>query len=167
MAKRVFFVSVFFICVQHLVVYSQSIQRFSFASGAGMNGNTFLLESNIGELVVDTYNSGTNLLTQGFIQNDDFLLGYATNLRAIQGKVFPNPVSSFLHIELELVTYPELSIEVYDMLGKRQILQLNKHFKGSKVVYELNFENINSGFYFVKVISADNRFNEVFKVTKV
>jgi hypothetical protein len=167
MAKRVFIVCVFFICVQQLVVFSQSIQRFSFASGAGMNGSTLLLESNIGELMVDTYNSGTNLLTQGFIQNDDFLLDYTTNLRAIQGKVFPNPVSSFLNLELEMLAYTELSIEVYDMLGKKQTVQINKHFKGSKVVYELNFENINSGFYFVKVISADNRFNEVFKITKV
>jgi hypothetical protein len=150
------------------LMFSQSIQRSAFVSGAGVT-SSLSLQSNIGELIVNTLSSSPNIITQGFIQNDEFFLSTNStiSIKTGEGKVFPNPVSTFLNLELDCPDFEGISIEVFDVFGKRQVIEEHHYFKSNKIVCELNFENMNSGIFFIKVISAYNQFNKVFKITKV
>ena len=161
-------IAIFFFFVSTLT-FSQSVQRTTYFSCSGDYSNigTLQLQSNIGELMAITYNGAQNILTQGFVQPETPVITLTNNIALQEGNAFPNPVITKLTIELNLIDYTDITIEVYDILGKSQVLDIAKGFSNNQESYQLNFEKINPGIYFIRISSARSQFNKMFKVNKV
>ncbi|CAN5463282.1 hypothetical protein BH10BAC1_BH10BAC1_10500 [soil metagenome] len=159
------FVLLFFI---NGVVFSQSIQREVFSSAGNYNSTTtFSLQSNIGELMSSTFTNTTAVLSQGFVQSDQLFTNLASiDFSLVYGNAFPNPVADNLSIEFYALDCSDVVIEVYDILGKMQILETSNGFLNEKYRCDLNFNKITSGIYFVRVSSLKNNYSQIFKVTK-
>ncbi len=165
MYKYVLSIILLFCCT---LIFSQSIQRSTSFSSSGSYANigSLQLQSNIGELMITTYSGTQNMLSQGFVQPDQLILTLSdNNTNTIEAKVFPNPVINRLFIEIN--TVDNYTIEVYDVLGKKQIIDVAMGQSGSKQNFELNFEAINSGIYFVRITSLHNQLNKIFKIYKI
>ena len=151
----------------YLSAFSQSLQRSAFVS-SGNSTSTSSLESSIGELMVDTYSNPSNILSQGFIQNDQFSVSVNfIVLEQIQGTVFPNPVTSVLNVEIVAVDNSAVIIEVVDVLGKKHFLPLKSSLFNHKYTYELNFDGLSPGIYFVKIVDPKSQFNQTYKISKI
>jgi Secretion system C-terminal sorting domain len=150
------------------LMYAQTIQRPTISASAGNHSHpgTLQLQSNIGELMIETY-TATNIVTQGFAQPEPPLITVNVNQYTFaDGKVFPNPVTDNLFIQLNLPNYDDVSIELIDMLGKIQLINILKQETIGKSIYQLNMENVDAGIYFVRIISPKNQLNKTVKVNK-
>jgi len=75
-------------------------------------------------------------------------------------KVYPNPVSELLNINIHKSGFTLTNIEIYD--AKARLLHSALSFDTE---FEVNMEDYDSGFYFVKVVSEDKIYNEkIFKL---
>jgi hypothetical protein len=149
--------------------FSQSIQREVFSSAGNFNAaSSIYLQSNIGELIIETYENSNIIVSQGFEQNDPLPLGLnSSEFNIVEGKVFPNPMFSDLNIVLDFIDTTDLVIEVFDVKGEKQVFNLQKVSLIGKIHYELHFENIGVGLYFVVITGEKNQFNRTFKITKI
>ena len=148
--------------------FSQSIQRSVIFSSAGnyADAGTLHLQSNIGELMADTYAHPQGMLSQGFVQPETMMITLVNDHAGkIEAKAFPNPVTDKLYIELGATDVSSLVIEVFDLLGKKQSLPLSKANAGGH--YELSFEDMQAGIYFVRISSGSGHYTKTFKINKV
>jgi len=158
-------ISLFF----YSLVYSQTIERSCTfgASGSSASNASIQIQSNIGELMVETYTGTSSVFSQGFAQPELPVLVSVVNYDKINGGiVFPNPVSKQLFVRLDWQNLSGVIIEVFDILGKKQLVDIKKGQFAEDSSFELNFENMESGTYFIHVISSDKQMNEVFKINK-
>ena len=84
------------------------------------SGNTFssgnvIMDFSLGEVVITTHLNSSNILTQGFHQEILKVTTQVVNID-IKTKVFPNPTTSSLTIELDKKISAELL--VYDIKGR-------------------------------------------------
>jgi hypothetical protein len=121
----------------------------------------------LGDVMTTRLNKAPNLiLTQGFLQTrmnikDITDLPELSKSGKESFKLFPNPVSDILYIRKEKNTKEKIGIELYSMDGK---LILNRNFKTESEIDEINFTNLNSGTYFLKVFSIQNKYAYTYKV---
>jgi Secretion system C-terminal sorting domain len=90
------------------------------SSGAFFIGSGFTNSYTVGELaLVETYSTGTFMLTQGFQQPADNLIGIAP-VATVSGNmnVFPNPGNGLFYLDYNLDENAVVIIEVVDMLGQ-------------------------------------------------
>ncbi len=84
----------------------------------------------------------------------------STDQSEISYKIYPNPVSNFLSLELLQKAEGRVSIEIYNSIGKvlisDELDEANKHTKK----YDLS--NYQSGLYFIKIVTGNNVFVEKF-----
>lgn len=166
MSKKAYIV-LLFILLSSTAVFSQSIQRYGVSSGAGLNGGSAFLQSNIGDWIVATYANSVNIISQGYVQNEQ--LSITTHLNSNSENlvnVYPNPFVNTVNLEL-ISSKEDIQIEVVDVLGKRCIVPVLNNFTNGKSIHQLDFENAASGVYFVRVYFAKNNFVQVFKISKV
>lgn len=158
-----------FILFVPFALFSQSIQRHVFSVAGNSNSTSgYTLQSNIGELMVETYLTSSNMISQGFVQNDP--LGVSVNNNEIQTldfKIFPNPVFSVLNVDITILSTSDVLIEVFDVLGKKQQTDIKCNRQNNRSVYELDFENTTPGLYFIQIRSSANQLNQTFKITKI
>lgn len=70
-------------------------------------------------------------------------------------KLFPNPTSGELYLELSLDKSVDLNIQVMDMLGRSQYTEQQQLLAGDQKL-KLNLNNLSSGVYFLN-LSVDNQ----------
>ena len=63
---------------------------------------------------------------------------------------YPNPFNPSTNIEFDLPVSGAVSLELYDIAGKKVLDMLNENLSAGKYKYTLNGSNLNSGVYFVK-----------------
>lgn len=81
-------------------------------------------------------------------------------LSKIEIELFPNPSSDFLNISYNLISYSELTLEIFNMIGQRSMDIINI-YNANKGIYNLDVSNLPIGTYFLKCNS-----NNISKVTK-
>ena len=84
------------------------------SAGASFSNSTASTDLTVGEVMIETFSNNT-ILTQGFHQGIEDINSNVVNLD-INTKVYPNPTTNFLIIELEQNVNAELL--VYDINGK-------------------------------------------------
>ncbi|HRW63740.1 MAG TPA: T9SS type A sorting domain-containing protein [Bacteroidales bacterium] len=103
------------------VAYSQTISSYVVASAgeSAENGN-ISISWTLGEVAVETLESSSITLTQGFQQGyfeitsiDESITGNITL------KVYPNPAAEFIWVAMETVDIKVATIEIFDIDGKR------------------------------------------------
>ena len=130
--------------------FSQQISASLLCSG----GETFVaanqsLEFSIGEIATETYQLGSNTISQGFIQgapegtdiNEDFL-------KEVNIRIFPNPTKGQMIVSCEKT--PEY-IELIDLHGQL-VFTIQK--PGNSEI--LSIESLQSGIYLIRIIFEGN-----------
>ena len=127
------------------------------SSGNSYNNGGVNMDYTLGEIVVETHSNSTTILTQGFHQG---VLKVNTSVENIdiKTKVFPNPTTNFLIVELEKNVNAD--ILVYDINGKIVIKdKLNDEQKK-----QLDFSFLTQGNYFLHINIADKK--SVYQINK-
>ena len=127
------------------------------SSGDSYSNGGVIMEYTLGEIVIETFSNTANILTQGFHQGDLKVTTAVVNLD-IKTKIYPNPTTNFIIIELEKNVNAELL--VYDINGKIVIKDnLNEEQKK-----QLDFSFLNQGNYLLHINIADKK--SVYQINK-
>ena len=125
-------------------------------SGGSFQTNTIIMDFSIGELVIQTLQNN-KILTQGFHQ-EVLKIGTLINELEILTKIYPNPTSKLLFIELEKESDGDMLM--YDIKGK---LILKDKFRNQKIK-QLDISTFSPGNYLLHINVANK--NSVFKIEK-
>lgn len=151
--KKLIFTMAFFVAV--MVCFSQTLERQVISSaGSFSTAGGISLSATVGEVAVTTLISGSVVLTQGFQQpNPEDLTAVPEEQKInLTYKIYPNPTSDKLVVELTVDKPAELIIQVYDMSGKDVIL-ITKTIKVTGSVNELvDMSTLATGNYLVKLV---------------
>jgi len=127
------------------------------SSGDSYSNGNIIMNYTLGEIVVETHANSTAILTQGFHQGDLKVSTGLVNLD-IKTKVYPNPTTNYLIVELERNVNAELL--VYDINGKLVIKDklINEQQK------QLDFSFLTQGNYLLHINIADKE--SVYQINK-
>ena len=126
-------------------------------SGNSYNNGGVNMDYTLGEIVIETFSNNANILTQGFHQG---ILKVNTSVENIdiKTKIYPNPTTNFIIIELEKNVNAELL--VYDINGKIVI----KDKLNDERQKQLDFSFLNQGNYILHINIADKQ--SVYQINK-
>ena len=126
-------------------------------SGDSYSNGSIIMDYTLGEIVIETYTNSTTILTQGFHQG---ILKVNTSVENIdiKTKVYPNPTTNFIIIELEKNVNAD--ILVYDINGKIVI----KDKLNDEQQKQLDFSFLNQGNYLLHINIADKK--SVYQINK-
>ena len=126
------------------------------SAGASFSNSTASTDLTVGEVMIETF-SNISIITQGFHQGIEDINSDVVNLD-INTKVYPNPTTNFLIIELEQNVNAELL--VYDINGKIVI----KDKLNNEQQKQLDFSFLSQGNYLLHINIADNQ--SVYQINK-
>jgi len=126
------------------------------SAGASFSNSTFSTDLTVGEVMIETF-SNISIITQGFHQGIEGINSDVVNLD-INTKVYPNPTTNFLIIELEQNVNAKLL--VYDINGKIVI----KDKLNNEQQKQLDFSFLNQGNYLLHINIAHNQ--SVYQINK-
>jgi hypothetical protein len=127
------------------------------SSGNSYSNGNIIMDYTLGEIVVETHTNGSTILTQGFHQEVLEITTKIVNID-IKTKVYPNPTTSILIVELEKNVNAD--IMVYDINGKLVIKdRLNNEQKK-----QLDFSFLKQGNYLLHINIADKQ--SVYQINK-
>src|SRR5687768_3137944 len=116
------------------------------AAGDISKAGNIVLEWTVGEAVVETGTSSSQIYTQGFHQpnlkvqkldeGNDMTAGSNTF------RVFPNPVSAIINVQLEKASQTPLLVSLLDVSGK---LLLNNTFPANSIAFRINVQRLIEG----------------------
>jgi len=160
MKKRILLIPA---CLFSLLSNAQTIERAVISSGgAYIEQGLHTLSYSVGQLSTETVTSSNNILTQGFQQPEDFFTAIhevKTNDRLIT--VYPNPVTSEIHVGIKSQSIPEFRLEVMDIMGKLVMGEM-KVYSNTENVIDLSM--LVPGSYIIRV--TDERETRVIKFLK-
>ena len=109
-------------------------------------------EYSIGEMtVISTDRNDDIIITQGLLQIEDVSLGVSEEAFLIQDlTVYPNPTKGKLHIKPSLHKSGELSLKLYDLLG-RIVLDRSVYLYTGKEEQELDLSFLSEATYMLNV----------------
>lgn len=146
----------------------QSISPTVIASGGGSDvSNNIRLDWTLGELATETITTQTNMYTQGFQQpflqvinipeRVDSSLGY-------QVSVYPNPVSSILHVYLHGMTDTKVYLRLTDINGRTVYLK-SVHSGGSSIGIDMT--NLAAEVYILFINTPSGQAIKAYKIIKI
>ena len=127
------------------------------SSGDSYSNGGVIMDYTLGEIVIETFSNSANILTQGFHQGDLKITTAVVNLD-IKTKIYPNPTTNFIIIELEKNVNAELL--VYDINGKIVI----KDKLRDEQKKQLDFSFLTQGNYFLHINISDKQ--SVYQINK-
>ena len=127
------------------------------SSGDSYSNTNIIMDYTLGEIVVETHANSTTILTQGFHQGVLEVSTETVNID-IKTKIYPNPTTNYLIVELEKNVNAELL--VYDINGKLVIKDklINEQQK------QIDFSFLTQGNYFLHINIADKQ--SVYQINK-
>lgn len=130
------------------------------SSGSSFENSTNQLSWTLGEPVIETFSDAKSVITQGFQQSKLTITAIdQISENEFKMKVYPNPVSSALTIEVSEVE--KINLSLFDLNGK---LLFQKELK--KIVETVDMLNFIPGSYFLTVCSGNGKHLQTFKVIK-
>ena len=148
--------------------YSQNLSPSVLASAGGSNKtNEISLDWTLGESAIETYSSANGLITEGFHQPILILTQKLPNVPLLVSgytiKVFPNPVSSTLNININSVSDRKVHIKLTDNNG-RTVYSTSTYSKGSTV--RIDLRNFASGLYEIIIQDFSGLTISTYKIIK-
>ena len=125
-------------------------------SGGTFSNSSIIMDFSIGELAVQTLQNN-EILTQGFHQGDLEVTTAIFNL-GIKTKIYPNPTTNFIIVELEKNVNAD--ILVYDINGKI-VIEDKLNDENQK---QLDFSFLKQGNYLLNINIADKQ--SVYQINK-
>ena len=157
------FLTIFSLAVLPMIGIAQSITPEVIASaGEHFDNGTTQLSWTLGEVVIDTYDNGTNILTQGFHQTQLTVTSVEESLADVRLNMYPNPTSEVLNIELGN-NESDINLQLFDMSGK--LIHQDK-IEAYQTKYVVPMNQVATGNYLVQMQSVDGKMNSTHKVIK-
>ncbi|MEQ8910306.1 MAG: T9SS type A sorting domain-containing protein [Vicingaceae bacterium] len=135
--------------------FSQIIERNTLgANGLTYTSSSVVVSHTVGDLSIGSFSNSTVSVLEGFQQNSPSTTHLNKKNIKVEIKVFPNPTSQFLDIQLISKKAVALSIEVRDLHGK--LIQTKGLNAAANVLQSENLDlsNLSSGYYLVSLVSA-------------
>jgi len=143
-------------------IFSQSLSPEVVGSSGEFYKNGFSqIEFTVGEVVVETFNSSSNYLTQGFHQTNLIIESIENNDISLEMSVYPNPSIDEITLFISN-TNEEFSIKIFDALGK-QIYTTNII---GKIEKRINISKYSSGMYLLHLTNNKHRTIKTYKIQK-
>ena len=122
---------------------------------ATLTGTPGIGDEGISPVFLRAVDSDDNFTTQPF-DIDVGTTGVGTNISKCI-KIFPNPVTEFLNIDLSKIENDVVNIAIYNNIGSK-IFEINKNGNENNFVWNLTSETgnrVSNGLYFVEISGAD------------
>ena len=155
----------FFILVLMLFTFctKAQVKQEVIASAGGYNVKDGLSISwTLGETIIPSFKKGDLILTHGF-QQQMIITTVEENIESVFNiKVFPNPASEIVNIQIETPVEGEIILTVIDAQGnlvKRDIIESTMTEK------QVNLQDLPAGIYFLRLIRG--KLVNVYKVVKL
>jgi hypothetical protein len=135
-------------------------QVLSSTGGSGQN-TSGSISYTLGELVIETRNDGSRVLTQGFHQTEILVTAlHELSNTDIPIVAYPNPTHDFVTLKFE---YSEIGNIEYILLDLRGRLLFREKLTGNEA--KISFQSYGPGCYFIKV-SVNGKEIQTFKILK-
>lgn len=134
-----------------LFIQAQSIERQVVGSVGGQSDSgTMNVDFTLGEVAVQTVQTGSVFLTQGYHQATESTINTEELNVTVQYKMYPNPVTDIIYLELETENNNlETFIHLVSIEGKIvDVKKINLDFKNK---LSFNIKELSSGTYFIKI----------------
>lgn len=148
-------------------VYSQQLSHQVLVPLAGvMSTGSLSYSQTIGETAIEIFQSADCVFTQGFQQpcikftKEDPPPGTGV-------KVYPNPVSDFVNVELFGDISRSIKVEIINISGTILYTETITFIDMYWFVRQVPVEKLSNGFYFIRIISSDGLVNKIFKIDKM
>lgn len=126
----------------------QNIERNVIASsGSSGSGANISIDYTIGESLVQTYTGGSNILTQGFHQPASGTVSIEEVTEVIGSRVFPNPFTDVVQLELEINQSATVELKLTDVTGRLLNVVSAIDFNQGRQILSLSTANLASGSY--------------------
>ncbi len=137
-----------------------SAQEVVASSGSSGSITGYKVDWTLGEPVIETFTGSANILTQGMHQTKLLVTGVQElTIPGLEVRVYPNPTSDMLMIEVIQSGNDLFRYELFDVTGRKLILkQMNSNIE------EIDMSSYVSGIYLLNV--SDPTFNHV-KICKI
>jgi len=155
----------FFLLLGSHILGAQSLDLFVVASaGDNYNKNNLSLTTTLGEWMTETLSSENYILTQGFQQSRLTLDTWLEDTYIEwEVKVFPNPVEEILHIKLYGDYQGRIKIELFDMKGRKIMVNLIEK-PINNMSHQLDLTSFANGFYLLKISTNDLKYNKITRI---
>ncbi len=161
--KKIYLLSIIF--VFHVLSYGQILSPTALVSSGGNFANSSAQISwTLGDFQTKTYAKETLLLTQGFLQSNITVTSVLEldNSEKIHVNVYPNPVSTYVNMEIINKDNKKLSWQLINQSGN--IIKIddinNTHVK-------IDFRAYQTGVYYLKTFSKDGTYLKIFKILRI
>ncbi len=130
------------------------------------NASSPTLSWTMGECITETQTSANNIITQGFQQNFEYIIGVGITENPDKDfsiKVFPNPATDFITVSINPLTgkASEYLIELYDLQGKKLYTATYTQDE-----FKLDMFTYPAGTFMLKVMTKGNKTLQNFKIQK-
>lgn len=133
------------------------------SAGEHFDNGTVQLSWTLGEVAVQTYDNGTNILTEGFHQ-PELLVTSIEEVSELNMSVniFPNPSTEFINIEF-MGNKTDMLVELFDMHGKivRQI-----DVRAFQMETGINVADIAAGGYLLRLTEENGKYVSTHQIQK-
>jgi hypothetical protein len=121
----------------------------------------------LGEIATETLapNGSSVILTQGF-QQPNYGPTWVPAIKDFdfEIKVYPNPTTDYIKIELRDNLEIEMNVDMYDAIGRKLIATKMESGVTEKTIDVLN---LRAGIYFLKLTSTDQQSMRTYQITKI
>ncbi|MCI4667780.1 MAG: T9SS type A sorting domain-containing protein [Bacteroidia bacterium] len=129
------------------------------------------MDYTIGEIVIETAFgiNGRTVLRQGFQQPLDSLNVSVEKPKGIElaYKIFPNPTKDNLWVELKTEESVFLSIEIFDMAGKKTNIPAESFILNGSKRIQFDLSKLPAAFYNLKLMDRKSNEMQSFKIRKI
>ncbi len=148
------FILIFFYKTQ---CFGQSPQQVINSSGLFLTDNLYAFDISIGEPIITTIISTSDIFTQGFLQPEIKPTNQLNFLNTeLTISAYPNPFSSYITIESDLLN---LQFKIFDITGKMVFEQQEHRI--------LNLEFLKNGLYTLFILNENNTILATEKICKI
>ena len=132
------------------------------SSGGSASITGYKVDWTLGEPVIETLPGSVNILTQGMHQTKLTVTGLEELIiPGLEIRVYPNPTSDLLIIEVIQTGNYSFRYELFDITGRKMAMN-----KMNSNIEEIDMSNFVSGFYLLQVLNSDSEHVKVCKIIK-
>jgi hypothetical protein len=165
MKRKNFIILLIFVFCSNISAQEITHQVLVPMAGISSNGSINYSQT-IGETAVEIINSTDFVFTQGF-QQPGIKVSKENPPPGNGIKVYPNPVTEYITIELFGIASREFRIEFFTISGTMLKVE-NLSFKNQYWhIQEYSVEKFSKGLFFIRIVSEDGIFNRTFKIEKL
>ena len=161
---KIFLFGFILFCISEVNAQNVSPEIIS-SAGETFQGNTMQIDWTLGEVSITTIQDANQQITQGFHQPNYMITGIEKLQEDIgEIKIFPNPTSDWLEMNLNLKQSSKVEIQFFDFKGK---LIWSENIQGQQISIQKNISDLPSGNYFLNFQIEGSKSLPTFKIQKI